>query len=91
MHLLYKSAIFSSIFPCHCNIEGETAETADEWIDDLPIEELSERLEELKRQREELSNKKLLDEIEALQNDIQRLQVDTDHKETRSSYCSDDI
>lgn len=58
--------------------------TNQELIDELTIDELSERLEELKIQKDDFSNKKLLEEIEALQNDIQRLQTDTDFKETRS-------
>ncbi|CAC5382719.1 unnamed protein product [Mytilus coruscus] len=62
---------------------SETDLTNQELIDDLTIDELSERLEELKIQRDDFSNKKLLEEIEALQNDIQRLQTDTDYRETR--------
>lgn len=63
---------------------SETDLTNQELIDELTIDELSERLEELKIQKDDFSNKKLLEEIEALQNDIQRLQTDTDFKETRS-------
>ncbi|XP_063419838.1 uncharacterized protein LOC134704994 isoform X1 [Mytilus trossulus] len=62
---------------------SETDLSNQELIDDLTIDELSERLEELKIQRDDFSNKKLLEEIEALQNDIQRLQTDTDFRETR--------